>query len=169
MKLPVHKTKIVCTIGPSSCSLSKLKGMMESGMNVARLNFAHGEFKEHAQNIRNIRSLASQAQRMVSILIDLPGIKIRIGALRNGSVILKKGGEVALTTRHVLGTEELIPVEYKKFHKSVSRGKIIFLNDGFIQLRVEKISGHDAHCKVLTGGKLLSYKGLNLPGAKING
>src|ERR1700690_3836804 len=104
LKLPSHKTKIVCTIGPSSCSLSKLEGMMESGMNVARLNFSHGEFKEHAQNIRNIRSLAFKTRRMVSILIDLPGVKIRIGTLQNGSVILKKGGEVVLTTRACVGS-----------------------------------------------------------------
>ena len=168
LKLPSHKTKIVCTIGPSSCSPSKLEGMIESGMNVARLNCSHGEFKEHAENIRNIRAAASKTRRMVSILIDLPGVKMRIGRLQNGSVMLKKGGEVVLTTRNVLGTQALIPVEYKQLPKSVSKGKIIFLNDGFIQLKVEKISGQDVFCKVLIGGKLLSHKGLNLPGAKLN-
>ncbi len=168
LKLPSHKTKIVCTIGPSSCSLSKLEGMIESGMNVARLNCSHGEFKEHAENIRNIRAAASKTRRMVSIIIDLPGVKMRIGCLQNEPVLLKKDDKVVLTTRNVLGTEALIPVEYQQFPKSVSRGKIIFLNDGFIQLKVEKISGHDVFCKVLMGGKLLSHKGLNLPGAKLN-
>ena len=103
LKLPFHKTKIVCTIGPSSCSPSKLEGMIESGMNVARLNCSHGEFKEHAENIRNIRAAASKTRRMVSILIDLPGVKMRIGRLQNESVMLKKGGKVVLTTRNVLG------------------------------------------------------------------
>jgi pyruvate kinase len=142
--------------------------MIESGMNVARLNASHGAFKEYAQNIRNIRELAFKARRMVSIFIDLPGVKMRIGQLLNGSITLKKGGKVVLTARHCVGTQDLIPVEYKQFHKSLSKGKIIFLNDGFIQLRVEKISGQEVHCKVLVGGKLLSRKGLNLPGAKIN-
>jgi len=168
LRLPFHKTKIVCTIGPSSSSLAKLEGMMKSGMNVARLNASHGEFKEHALNIRNIRELASKSRRMVSIFMDLPGVKIRIGLLQNGSVMLKKGREVVLTTRHVLGSEGIIPVEYKQLYKSVSKGKIIFLNDGFIQLRVERVYGHDVYCKVLIGGKLLSHKGLNLPGARIN-
>ena len=168
MKLPVHKTKIVCTIGPSSSSPSKLKGMIESGMNVARLNFSHGEFYEHAGYIRNIRELASQTGRMVSIIIDLPGVKMRIGHLQNEPVVLKKDGKVLLTTRHVPGTDEIIPVEYKQLPQSVSKGKIIFLNDGFIQLKVQKISGRDVFCKVLIGGKLLSHKGLNLPGAKLN-
>jgi len=168
LKLPSHKTKIICTIGPASASASKLEEMMTSGMNIARLNCSHGEFKEHAENIHHIRTAAVKAHRMVSIFIDLPGVKMRIGVLQHGSVILKKGGKIVLTTRHVLGTDEIIPVEYKQLHKNVSPGKIIFLNDGFIQLIVEKIVGQDVHCKVLIGGKLLTHKGLNLPGAKID-
>ncbi|MBF0570684.1 MAG: pyruvate kinase [Candidatus Omnitrophica bacterium] len=168
LKLSVHKTKIVCTIGPSSSSPSRLAGMIESGMSVARLNFSHGDFKEHAKNIRNIRMAASKARRMVSVIIDLPGVKIRIGLLQNESVMLKKGAGVVLTTRDVAGTQALIPVEYKKLPKSVSRGNIIFLNDGFIQLKVEKVSGCDIFCKVLIGGKLRSHKGINLPGVKLN-
>ena len=168
MKLPVSKTKIVCTIGPSSCSAAKIEAMIESGMNVARLNFSHGEFKEHAENIRQIRLAASKARRMVSILIDLPGVKMRIGRLRDDALMLKKGADVVLTTKNVLGTEYLIPVEYKQLYQSVARGTTIFLNDGFIQLRVEKVIDQDVFCKVLIGGKLNSHKGLNLPGAKLN-
>jgi len=168
LKLPSQKTKIICTIGPSSHTPFKLEGMIESGMNVARLNLSHGDFEEHAINIRNVRVSASKARRMVSIIIDLPGVKMRIGRLQNGSVVLKKGGEVVLTTRNVPGTNEFIPVEYKQLPQNVSRGTVIFLNDGFIQLKVERISGHDVFCKVLVGGKLLSHKGLNLPGAKLN-
>lgn len=168
LKLPVHKTKIICTIGPSSCSLSRLEGMMEGGMNIARLNCAHGDFKEHARNIRNIRTAAFKTRRMVSIFLDLPGVKIRIGDLPNGSVMLKKGEPVVLTTRKVTGTRELIPVEHKQFPHYAAAAKVIFLNDGFIQLKIERISGLDVHCKVLIGGRLLSHKGLNLPGARIN-
>jgi pyruvate kinase len=142
--------------------------MIESGMNVARLNFSHGEFKEHAENIRNIRAAASQKRRVVSIIIDLPGVKMRIGRLQNGSVLLKKGDKVVLTTRNVLGTPACIPVEYRQLPKNVSKGQVIFLNDGFIQLKVEKFSGHDVFCRIIIGGKLLSHKGLNLPGTKLN-
>lgn len=168
MKVPAHKTKIVCTIGPASCSFSRLEGMMEAGMNVARLNCSHGQFNEHARNIRNIRAAAIKTGHMVSIFMDLPGVKIRIGTFPNGSINLKKGEEAVLTTRKCVGTQKLIAVEYKQFPKSISKGSVIFLNDGFIQLRVEKVSGHDVHCRVLLGGKLLSHKGLNLPGARIN-
>jgi len=136
-------------------------------MNVARLNFSHGEFREHAENICNIRAAASKMQHMISIIIDLPGVKMRIGRLQNGSVLLKVGDKVVLTTRNVLGTQALIPVEYKQLPKSVSKDQIIFLNDGFIQSKVERISGTDVFCKVLIGGKLLSHKGLNLPGTKL--
>ena len=168
MKPHPHKTKIVCTIGPSSCSLSKLEGMIESGMNIARLNGSHGDFKEHAENIRNIRIAASKRKRMVSIIIDLPGVKMRIGHLQNGSLMLKKGDKLILTTKNVLGTQSRISVEYKQLPKSVSKGQIIFLNDGFIQLKVEKILGCEVFCRVLIGGKLLTHKGLNLPGTKLN-
>ncbi len=168
LKLPFHKTKIVCTIGPSSCSPQKIEGMIECGMNVARLNFSHGDFKEHAVNIRNIRAAGHKTRRMVSILIDLPGVKMRIGRLQNDSVLLTKAGSVTLTTRNVLGTQELLPVEYKELPRKVSKGQIIFLNDGFIQLKVQRISGRDIHCKVVVGGKLNSHKGLNLPGTKLN-
>ena len=165
LKLPFHKTKIVCTIGPASSSISKLESMIACGMNVARINVSHGEFEEHAESIRNIRTLATKARRLVSIFIDLPGVKMRIGVLQNGAMMLKKGANVVLTTRHMLGTQEIIPVDYKQLHQNVSKAKIIFLNDGFIQLKVDKVSGPDVYCKVLIGGKLLSHKGLNLPGA----
>jgi len=168
LKIPLHKTKIVCTIGPSSSSPTKLEAMFESGMNVARLNFSHGEFEEHAITIRNIRAAAAKVRHMGSILIDLPGVKMRIGRFQNESITLKKGGSVTLTTKNILGTEDLIPVEYKQLAQSVSKGKIIFLNDGFIQLKVEKVSKPDVVCKVIIGGKLLAHKGLNLPGAKLN-
>jgi pyruvate kinase len=142
--------------------------MIESGMNVARLNGSHGDFKEHAENIHHIRAAASKRRRMVSIMIDLPGVKMRIGHLQNGSVLLKKGDKVVLTTKNVLGTQACIPVEYKQLPKNVTKGQVIFLNDGFIQLKVDKVSGHEVLCRVLIGGKLLTHKGLNLPGKNLN-
>jgi len=167
MKAPLRQTKIICTVGPASRSPAKLEGMIRAGMNVARLNFAHGDFAEHAENIRNIRAAAVKSRQPVVILIDLPGIKMRIGRLPNDSIWLKKNEKVILTTRPGIGTNTIIPVEYKKLPSAVSQGSIIYLNDGFIQLKVQGVSRQEVHALVLTGGQLLSHKGLNLPGAKL--
>ncbi len=167
MKIPSHKTKIVCTIGPASRSVSVIESMIKNGMNVARLNFSHGDFPEHKEDIHNIRQSSAKLKLPVSIIIDLPGVKMRIGNLKDGALLLKMGDLVTLTTKNVLGTAAIIPVSYKRLPQSVSKGSIIFLNDGFIQLKVEKVSGHDIRCRVVIGGKLLSHKGLNLPGAKL--
>lgn len=167
LKLPSHKTKIVCTIGPSSRTEPMLKKMMKHGMNVARLNFAHGTFEEHKEDIRRIRSAAAEMNLPITILIDLPGPKIRIGKLKSEPLILKKGENVTFTSKKILGTPSLIPVNYNKLPASVSKGYTIYLNDGFIQLRVLKTFEDEVNCKVIIGGQLLSYKGLNIPKTKI--
>jgi pyruvate kinase len=165
--LPDHKTKIVCTIGPASRSPGVLKKMIKQGMNVARLNFAHGTIESHRKDIRLIRSLSKEMNRVCPILVDLPGPKIRIGHLFTDPLNLKKGESIILITDEVSDNPSRIPVDYKNLPESVSKGGIIYLNDGFIQLRVLGISGREVQCKVLMGGPLLSHKGLNLPGAKI--
>lgn len=166
-KLPDQKTKIVCTIGPASRSPGVLKTLLKQGMNVARLNFSHGSLEEHRKDIHLIRSLSEGLNRVCPILADLPGPKIRIGRLAKEPLMLKKGDRVTLTTEKNYLDPALIPVEYKKLPESVSKGGTIYLNDGFIQLRVAGVSGNRVHCKVLIGGPLLSLKGLNLPKAKI--
>jgi pyruvate kinase len=167
VKLPSHKTKIVCTIGPASRSEAVLKEMIKNGMNVARLNFSHADLDDHAENIRRIRSAAAQVGRLVTILADLPGPKIRIGTLHNEPLVLKKGDTVTLTTQDIPGTATRIPVNYPELPQSVSKGSLIYLNDGFLQLRVQGKAATEVRCKVLIGGQLLSNKGLNLPRAKI--
>jgi len=167
VKLPRHKTKIVCTIGPASRSEAVLKQMIKSGMNVARLNFAHADLDDHRETIRRIRSAAAQVGRLVTILADLPGPKIRIGTLHNEPLVLKKGDTVTLTTQDIPGTATRIPVNYPGLPQSVSKGSLIYLNDGFLQLRVQDKSTTEVRCKVLIGGQLLSNKGINLPRAKI--
>jgi pyruvate kinase len=167
VKASGHKTGIVCTIGPSSCNPRILQQMIKSGMDVARLNFSHGTLPEHRRYINLIRKTASRLKRKVDILADLPGPKIRVGKLKPSPLKLKKGAKVVLTTRKVTGTKSLIPVPYKRLTDSVRRGGIIYLNDGFIQLRVMNISGDEVRCKVVIGGRLLSHKGLNIPGAKM--
>ena len=163
----MQRTKIVCTIGPASRSQTTLKRMIQGGMSIARVNLAHGDLHIQKENIHRIRSAATRVNRPVSILIDLPGPKIRIGQLENEGLILKKGKRVTLTTRDVLGTTSLLPVEYPDFSRSVYKRSIIYLNDGFIQLKVQDISDDNVICKVIIGGPLFSHKGLNLPKAKL--
>ncbi len=165
-RLPDHKTKIVCTIGPASRSAAVLKKLISQGMNVARLNFAHGTLEEHREDIRLIRTLSKKMNRNCSILVDLPGPKIRIGKLFSEPLILKKGERITLVAVGPIDKPSRIPVEYPNFSKNVSRGGKIYLNDGFIQLRVLEITEQEVACKVVMGGSLLSHKGLNLPKAK---
>ena len=167
MQLPLHKTKIICTIGPASQSETVLSDMMRRGMTIARINLSHGTLEEHRQTIASIRVVAERLGRRCPILVDLPGPKIRIGKLETEPLLLTKKTEVTLTTRDVLGTPTIIPVTYRRLPESVSPGSVIYLNDGFIALEVMKVLHDEVRCMVTMGGQLLSGKGLNLPGAKI--
>lgn len=167
MKLPAHKTKIVCTIGPASRSEAVLEQLMLRGMNVARLNFAHGTTQGHREDIQRIRTVAAKLQHHCLIMVDLPGPKMRIGQLLEEPLLLEKGDEVVLTVKELADAPNEIPVTYKQLPGSVTTGDLIFLNDGFIQLRVEKVSGENVFCDTVIGGPLLSNKGLSIPGVKI--
>lgn len=167
VKLPGHKTKIVCTIGPASCAESVLKKLITGGMDVARINFSHGDIPGHLEIIRRIRSIASRAGRLVTVIADLPGPKIRIGTLQHEPLVIKKGDRVTLTTKPIPRSAAHIPVNYKELPAAVSKNSLIYLNDGFIQMRVQEVSGDEVICNVIIGGHLLSHKGLNLPGAKL--
>ena len=166
-KLPKSKTKIVCTIGPACRDRAILQKMILAGMNVARLNFSHGTLTDHARDIRTIKDLSEKLDRPVAILADLPGPKIRIGELENGSCTLERGKKVVLTGRDVIGSASIIPVQFTPFIRSIKKGSRIFLNDGFIHLKVLDIQGSDALCRIITGGQLLSHKGMNLPDARL--
>jgi pyruvate kinase len=165
--LPDHKTKIVCTIGPASRDRDVLRDLMNSGMNVARINFSHEAPEVHAETMRTVREVARELGLHVAVLADLPGPKIRIGTLEGGACTLTAGGRVTLTTRDVKGTASLIPVQFREFADSVARGERVFLTDGFIELRVMEKTGPDVLCEVVIGGRLLSKKGINLPDSSI--
>ncbi len=167
-KLPDHKTKIVCTIGPASRSETVLEKLMLHGMNVARLNFSHGTLEKHREDIQRVRDVAARLNRSCTILADLPGIKIRVGKIHNEPIDLKKGNKIILTTKHIVGSAERISVNYERLTKSVSEGSLIYLNDGFIQLLVETIVEKEVICRVVVGGQLLSNKGMSIPGARMH-
>src|SRR4030067_1141468 len=131
---------------------------MRRGMNVARLNLPHGTVEGHREDIRRIRFVAAKLDRSCMILADLPGPKIRVGKLQSEPIILKKGDTVTLTTINVPGTTSRISVNYERLPESVTPGNVIFLNDGFIQLHVQEVSGTEVTCKVVIGGPLLSNK-----------
>ena len=164
MTLPANKTKIVCTIGPASESSEIMEQMIRAGMNVARLNFSHGDFVGHKKAIENLRTAARAAQRRVTIMADLPGPKMRIGQLTEEPVELRPGEPLTLTTEDIMGDSHRVSVSFVRLPQAVRPGDTLFLNDGFIQLRAKKVEGRDVQCEVVVGGELRSRKGLNLPG-----
>jgi pyruvate kinase len=164
VKLPKNKTKIICTIGPASESPGVMEQMIRAGMNVARINFAHGDLAQHRKVIGNLREAARAAGRRLAIMADLPGPKMRIGQLAKEPVELKPGDAFTLTTEEVLGDASKVSVTFSRLPQAVKPGDTLFLNDGFIQLEVETHEGKDVKCRVLVGGELRSRKGLNLPG-----
>ncbi len=162
MSLPGHKTKIVCTIGPASNSRAMLVDLIRAGMNVARLNLSHGTFEEHRENIRNIRAAADSVGLPVTILVDLPGPKIRLGDLAVEPMELHKGETITLTVASASDDPSWIPVDFEQFPDLVSEGSTIFINDGFLQLKVDKVAGKTVVATVIIGGTLLSRKGVSL-------
>ncbi|MEW6669753.1 MAG: pyruvate kinase [Thermodesulfobacteriota bacterium] len=162
--LPANKTKIVCTIGPASESQAIMEQMLLAGMNVARLNFSHGDFGGHQKVIRNLRAASRSTGRRLAILADLSGPKMRIGSLKQEPMDLKPGDSFTLTTQEILGDAERVSVSFARLPRAVKPGDTLYLNDGFIQLDVIRVEGEDVHCKVVVGGELRSRKGLNLPG-----
>ena len=164
----MRKTKIVCTIGPASASEKVLKQLIRAGMNVARLNFSHGDYSFHRRVIRMIRRLEKKLDRPVAILQDLPGPKIRIGAVEGNHVRLRSRQPLVLTTREMVGNEEMIFVNYKSLTKSVKKGDPILLGDGEIELEVVKVGTRSVTCRVVVGGILGSHKGIHFPRSSLN-
>ena len=165
----INKTKIIATIGPSSNSKSILQKMISSGMNIARLNFSHGSYKEHQKIIDKIRSLSIEMKKPIAIILDLQGPKIRTGILKDGKpVLLKKNGTIRITSRDVTGTDQLISSTYKKLSADVKKGDKILIDDGLIELRVLSTGRDTVTCKIINGGNLKEHKGINLPGVKVS-
>ena len=163
-KLPASRTKIVATIGPASNTVETLVAMINAGMNVARLNFSHGDFDSHAQTVNNVRTAAEKAGHRVAIMADLPGPKMRLGTIADEPIFLESGDRFTLTSDDIIGSKDRVSMSYDELPRVVQPGNTLFLNDGFIQLRVDDVEGADVHCTVEVGGELRSHKGLNLPG-----
>lgn len=164
----LKRTKIVCTIGPASESEEKLSAMIKAGMNVARLNMSHGTYENHALLIQNIRKAAEENKAIVALLLDLQGPKIRVGKLPDGGVEIMKDAKIILTTGTEKYSEGVIPVQFKNLHKDVKEGDRILLDDGNLEVAVEKVDGREIHCRMIIGGKLISHKGITVPTASLS-
>jgi pyruvate kinase len=162
--LPAQKTKIVATIGPASDSPEMLVRLIRAGLNVARLNFSHGDFSGHAEVIPRIRQAAKEAGRRVAIMADLPGPKMRVGKIAPEPINLIPGNRFTLTSEEIVGDEKRVSMSFEPLPRVVKTGNRLFLNDGLVQLVVEQVKGNDVECVVAVGGELRSRKGLNLPG-----
>jgi pyruvate kinase len=163
------RTKIVCTIGPSSASPEALARLVAAGMDVARLNFSHGTPAEHASVIASVRAIAAEARRPVAVLQDLAGLKIRIGEIPASPVRLSAGDAYTLTTRPVPGDAHGASVSLKDLPRLLSPGDRVLLADGEIELSAERIGDTDVLCRVVAGGALSSHKGISLPNAFVPG
>lgn len=161
------KTKLVCTIGPASDSEQMLENMIDAGMNIARLNFSHGNFEYHGKVIKNIRAVSKRIGKRIAIMADLPGPKMRVGKFSDDSVTLKKGAKFTLSVEDIIGNEDRVSISMKQLPGALHKDNILFLNDGLIQLVVERIQGTEIQCRVLMGGELRSKKGLNVPGINL--
>ncbi len=161
------KTKIICTIGPASESSEVLRKLIDSGMNVARLNFSHGTHAEHLEKIRTIRGLCEETGKPVAILQDLCGPKIRVGTVKEPGIRLEPGNHFILTNTPVEGVGNRVSVSYENLPQEVKEGDRILLADGMMELAVSEVSQSEIHCDVITGGILTSHKGINLPSETI--
>ena len=161
-------TKIVCTIGPTSREPETLASLMRAGMDVARLNFSHGDPATHLENIQRIRAVAEQVGKPVAILGDLQGPKLRVGTMQDGGVLLTAGETLILTTEHIVGAAGRVPVQFERLPEVVEPDDRILIDDGLLELVVTAVAGSEITTRVVTGGILNSNKGLNLPRAAIS-
>lgn len=165
----MKKTKIVATLGPASSSKEVLKGMIEAGADIFRLNFSHGDHATHLNVIENIRALNEELQTHIGILADLQGPKIRIGEVENNGIELLPGDELVITTNELIGTKESLYLNYQNFPKDVQQGEKILLDDGKLTFEIISTNQKDeVKVRVVYGGILSSKKGVNLPNTNIS-
>lgn len=160
-----RKVKIVCTLGPASNTREVIRGLIEAGMDVARINASHGDHEQHRALFTMVREEAGAAGKPVAVLYDLQGPKIRTGKLDGDPFVLKKGEGFIITTDDVAGTREMVSTDYKGLTADVTPGGVILIDDGAIRLRVNRVAGNQIHTEVVEGGLMKSRKGISVPGS----
>ena len=163
----MKKTKIVCTIGPASEDKSVFSDLVKEGLNVARLNFSHGDHVEHLARIVMIKEVRKELKQPIAILLDTKGPEIRTGKFE-APVILQEGQTFTLTTEECMGNQDKCQISYTELPEDVVIGDKILIDDGLVELEVVKINGPEIETKVLNTGEVKNHKGVNVPGVKIN-
>lgn len=161
----MRKTKIICTIGPASESEERLRELMLAGMNVARFNFSHGTHEEQKAKYERVLKVRKELGLPVATMLDTKGPEIRLRDFEGGKVELRAGETFTLTTEEIMGTAQRATISYKNLKNDISLGTTLLIDDGLIELEVEKISGEDIICRVINGGFVSNHKGVNVPGA----
>ncbi|MFB7879122.1 MULTISPECIES: pyruvate kinase [unclassified Nocardia] len=164
----MRRTKIVCTLGPATASQDRIRELVESGMDVARLNFSHGDHADHADNYKMVRAASDETGRAVGILADLQGPKIRLGRFAEGRTEWANGQQVRITVDDVEGTHDRVSTTYKELATDAKAGDRLLVDDGKVGLTVEAIEGNDVVCRVTEGGPVSNNKGLSLPGMNVS-
>ncbi len=164
----MRKTKIICTLGPSTDKDGVLRELIANGMNVARFNFSHGSHEEHKGRLDLLKSLREELGKPVAALLDTKGPEIRLKDFKNGTEMLEVGQTFTLTTRDVEGTKEICSITYKDLPQDVAPGGTIMLDDGLIKLQIQTVNDTDIVCTVLNNGKIKNKKGVNVPGVHLS-
>src|SRR3989338_4103693 len=162
----IRRAKIVCTLGPATFSSDAIEKLILTGMDVARLNFSHGDYSIYDRVIRTIREKSQRLKKFIPIVQDLQGPKLRTGELENKELELKNGQRLLVTTQEVMGTEEMISVPFQPLPRLLKSGNSILIDDGLIELKVLRSKGHVIECGVVNGGVLKEHKGVNIPYVK---
>src|ERR687890_1846883 len=163
-----RRAKIVCTLGPATGSPEQVTALVESGMDVARLNFSHGKHEHHAAAYRLVREASDSTGHAVAVLADLQGPKIRLGTFADGPVEWPTGSQVCITVEDVEGTAERVSTTYKNLSDDVRVGDRLLIDDGKLALTVVRVQGSDVFCLVVEGGQVSNNKGLSLPGVAVS-
>ena len=164
----MRKTKIICTLGPSTDQEGVLRELVANGMNVARFNFSHGSHEEHLGRFEKLKAIREELGKPVAALLDTKGPEIRLKDFKNGTEMLEAGQTFTLTTREVEGTKEICSITYKDLPQDVQPGGTIMLDDGLIMLHIEQVTDTDIICTVLNSGKIKTKKGVNVPGVHLS-
>ncbi len=164
----MKKTKIICTMGPNTNDRNIMKALIENGMNVARFNFSHGSHEEQKGRMDLLKELREEAKKPIAILLDTKGPEIRTGILKDHKkVVLTEGQEFTLTTEEIIGDAEKVSITYNGLPQDVKEGSVILIDDGLIELKVEKTNETEIVCSVVNGGELGERKGINVPNVPI--
>lgn len=164
----MRKTKIVCTLGPSTDNEEIMRQLMLEGMNVARCNFSHGVYEEHKKRMDMVKTIRKEVKKPVAILLDTKGPEVRVRQFKNGKVTLQEGQLFTLTSEEVEGTEEKVSVTYSRLYEDLEVGMKVLIDDGLIEMKVEKVEKANIVCRVINGGVVSNNKGINVPDVNLS-